>query len=98
MIIRDKNIKESPQRWQDCDYVTDFDVVICCAKNSFTIVLDGIFIEFINNWIIDLQTRDLHVEDSKTIHIVCYDIEDKPEIADKSAENILKFCQMVLLF
>lgn len=45
MIIRDKNIKEAPQRWQDCDYVTDFDVVICCAKNSFTIVLDGILLK-----------------------------------------------------
>lgn len=44
---------------------------------------------------IDLQTRDVHVEESKTIHIVCYDIEDKPEIADKSAENILKLCQIV---
>lgn len=49
MIIRDKNIKEAPQRWQDCDYVTDFDVVICCAKNSFTIVLDGILSKISQN-------------------------------------------------
>lgn len=86
MIERDKNIKNAPQRWQDCDYVNDFDIVICCAKNSFTIVLD------------DLQSREIKTNNDLPIHVVCYDIEDKPEIADKSAENILKFCQIVYFY
>lgn len=79
ILERNRRIKKSPQRWQECEQI--YNVVVTCEERCFDIVCE------------DFGERGGRI--GRPVHIVNFDIRDTPEDATVGARAILQLAQML---
>ena len=82
LLDRNVKIKDHPERLQDDEKVSRFDVIFCFEERVFDLVME------------DLQGRDAG-DDFRTIHIINLDVKDNPEEAIMGAQVALNVCELI---
>ena len=89
MLDRNRNIKEAPQRFQDCinssiDIYKNLDVIITCEERCFDAVMEEL-----------MNRSDPAQKKSRPTHVVNFEIKDTPEGAAMGARLISQFTTML---
>jgi RNA polymerase II subunit A C-terminal domain phosphatase SSU72 len=79
LLDRNRNMKKSPERWQEADVVGKVNVAVCFDDRIFELVDE------------DCSNRD--GVDYENLHVINIDTKDNPEAAAISAELALELCQ-----
>ena len=79
LLDRNRNMKASPERWQESNVVGRVNVAICFDDRIFELVDE------------DCSNRD--GVDYDNLHVINIDTKDDPEAAAKSADLALELCQ-----
>jgi RNA polymerase II subunit A C-terminal domain phosphatase SSU72 len=100
MLDRNRRIKLTPERFQDCK--DQFDVIFTVEERVFDQVIEGIYLVdvliFRFEPIPDLDLENRQKESNQPVHIINIDVADNHEDATLGAYILVELAQLVFYY
>lgn len=87
MLLRNKQVKKAPEKWQDNHAAGKFDLILTCDERCFEIVLEDLMYRLY------MCTDESEVK--QIVHIINIDIKDDNENALLGGKGILNLVNMI---